>query len=104
MRKGEAAGPTTTFNRVVKQIKLPALGMVPVTVQVVGHPERDIIQALYTAKEELVDIHRDVVDGHLQLSDEVVAVAALFNEDGEKLLLEVIKEFNVRATVPRATL
>ena len=51
-----------------------------------------------TAKEELLDVHRDVVDGHLQLPDE--GVATLFKEDGEKLLVEVIKEeLEVRACV-----
>ena len=39
--------PTTTIIRVANQIKLNVLGMVPVTVQVVGHPERQTIQALY---------------------------------------------------------
>ena len=43
-----------------------------------------------------------MVDGHLQLPDK--GVAALFNGDGEKLLVEVIKEeLKVRATVPSAT-
>ena len=41
--------PTTTIIRVANQIKLNVLGMVPVTVQVVGHPERQTIQALYIA-------------------------------------------------------
>ena len=51
-----------------------------------------------TAKEELLDVHRDVFDGHLQLPDK--GVAALFIEDGEKLLVEVIKEeLEVRAYV-----
>ena len=39
--------PTTTIIRVANQIKLKVLGMVPVTVQVVGHPEKQTIQALY---------------------------------------------------------
>ena len=39
-----------------------------------------------------------MVDGHLQIPDE--GVAALFKEDGEKLLVE---ELEVRATVPSAT-
>ena len=44
-----------------------------------------------------------MVDGHLQLPDD--GVAALFDEDGEKLPVEVIKEeLKVRATVPAATL
>ena len=43
-----------------------------------------------------------MVDGHLQVQGE--GVADLFNEDGEKLLVEVIKqELEVRATVPSAT-
>ena len=41
--------PTTNIIRVANQIKLNVLGMVPVTVQVVGHPERQTIQALYIA-------------------------------------------------------
>ena len=45
----------------------------------------------------------DVVDGDLQLPDE--GVAALFDEDGEKLPVGVIKEeLEVRATVPSATI
>ena len=52
---------------------------------------------------ELLDVHRDVIDGHLRLPDE--CVAALFKEDGEKLLVEVIKEeLEVCATVPSATI
>ena len=43
--------PTTNIIRVANQIKLNVLGMVPVTVQVVGHPERQTIQALYIAQE-----------------------------------------------------
>ena len=44
-----------------------------------------------------------MVDGHLQIPDE--GVAALFKEDGGKLLVEVNKEeLEVRATVPSATL
>ena len=35
--------PTTNIIRVANQIKLNVLGMVPVTVQVVGHPERQTI-------------------------------------------------------------
>ena len=60
------------------------------------------VKAPIAAKEELLEGHRDVVDGHLQLPDE--GVAALFDEDGEKLPVEVIKEeLEVRATVPSAT-
>ena len=43
--------PTTTIIRVANQIKLNVLGMLPVSVQVVGHPERQTIQALYIAQE-----------------------------------------------------
>ena len=44
-----------------------------------------------------------MVDGHLYILDE--GVAPLFDEDGEKLLVEVIKqELEVRATVPSATI
>ena len=43
--------PTTTVIRVANQIKLKVLGMVPVTVQVVGHPEKQTVQALYIAQE-----------------------------------------------------
>ena len=57
------------------------------------------VKAPIAAKEELLEGHRDVVDGHLQLPDK--GVAALFDEDGEKLPVEVIKEeLEVRATVP----
>ena len=43
-----------------------------------------------------------MVDGHLQVPDEGVAI--LFKVDGEKLLVEVNKEeLEVRATVPSAT-
>ena len=43
--------PTTTIIRVANQIKLNVLGMLPVTVQVVGHPDRQTIQALYITQE-----------------------------------------------------
>ena len=63
----------------------------------------EAVKAPITAKEEILDAHRDGVDGHLQLPDE--GVAALFDEDGEKLPVEVIKEeLKVRATVPAATI
>ena len=66
-------------------------------------PLSEAAKAPITAKEETFDAHRDVVDGHLQLPDE--GVAALFDEDGEKLPVEVIKEeLKVRATVPAATI
>ena len=67
------------------------------------NPFSEAVKAPITAQEEIFDAHRDVVDGHLQLPDE--GVAALFDEDGEKLLVEVIKEeLKVRATVPSATI
>ena len=60
------------------------------------------VKAPIAAKEELLEGHRDEVDGHLQLPDE--GVAALFDEDGEKLPVEVIEEeLDVPATVPSAT-
>jgi len=63
----------------------------------------EAVKAPITAKEEILDAHRDVVDGHLYILDE--GVAPLFDEDGEKLLVEVIKEeLKVRATVPAATI
>ena len=44
-----------------------------------------------------------MVDGHLHLPDDGVAV--LFDEDGERLLVENIKEeLEVRATVPSGTI
>ena len=65
-------------------------------------PLSEAVKAPITAKEELLDVHRDMVDGHLQLPDE--GVATLFREEGEKLLVEVNKEeLKVRATVPSAT-
>ena len=66
-------------------------------------PLSEAVKGPITAKEELLDVHRDVVDGHLQVPDEGVAI--LFKVDGEKLLVEVIKEeLKVRATVPSATI
>ena len=60
------------------------------------------VKAPIAAKEELLEGHRDVVDGHLQLPDE--GVVALFDEDGEKLPVEVIEEeLDICATVPSAT-
>ena len=62
----------------------------------------EAVKAPITAKEEVFDAHRDVVDGHLQVQTE--GVADLFDEVDEKLLVEVIKEeLEVRATVPTAT-
>ena len=67
------------------------------------NPFSEAVKAPITAKEELLVVHRDAVDGHLQIPDE--GVAALFKEDGEKLLVEVNKEeLEVRATVPSATI
>ena len=66
-------------------------------------PLSEAVKAPITAKEETFDAHRDVVDGHLQVQGE--GVADLFEEDGEKLLVEVIKEeLEVRATVPTSTI
>ena len=66
-------------------------------------PLSEAAKAPITAKEETFDAHRDVVDGHLQVQGE--GVADLFEEDGEKLLVEVIKEeLEVRATVPTSTI
>ena len=46
----------------------------------------EAVKAPITAKEETFDAHRDVVDGHLQVQGE--GVASLFEENGEKLLVE----------------
>ena len=62
----------------------------------------EAVKAPITAKEEVLDAHRDVVDGHLYILDE--GVASLFEEDTKELHVEVIKEeLKVRATVPTAT-
>ena len=57
-----------------------------------------------TAKEELLDVEKDVVDGHLHFHDE--GVASLFViDDKEPLEVEVSEEeFEVRATVPTSTI
>ena len=66
-------------------------------------PLSEAVKAPITAKEEVLDAHRDVVDGHLYILDE--GVASLFDEDTKELLVEVIKEeLKVRATVPAATI
>ena len=66
-------------------------------------PLSEAVKAPITAKEEVLDAHRDVVDGHLYILDE--GVASLFDEDTKELLVEVIKEeLKVRATVPTATI
>ena len=66
-------------------------------------PLSEAVKAPITAKEEVLDAHRDVVDGHLYILDE--GVASLFEEDTKELLVEVIKEeLKVRATVPAATI
>ena len=66
-------------------------------------PLSEAVKAPITAKKETFDAHRDVIDGHLQVQGE--GVADLFEEDGEKLLVEVIKEeLEVRATVPSFTI
>ena len=55
-----------------------------------------------TAKEELLDVEKDVVDGHLHFHDE--GVASLFIDAKESLEVEVSEEgLEVRATVPTAT-
>ena len=65
-------------------------------------PLSEAIKVPIAAKEELFDVEKDVVDGHLHFQDE--GVAFLFDEDGKELLVEVIKEeLKVRATVPSAT-
>ena len=57
-----------------------------------------------TAKEELLDVGKDVVDGHLHFHGE--GVASLFIiDDKEPLEVEVSEEeFEVRATVPTSTI
>ena len=57
-----------------------------------------------TAKEELLEVEKDVVDGHLHFHDE--GVASLFViDDKEPLEVEVSEEeFEVRATVPTSTI
>ena len=65
-------------------------------------PLSEAVKAPITAKEELLDVEKDVVDGHLQFQDE--GVASLF-ENSKELLAEVIEEeLKVRATVPAATI
>ena len=64
-------------------------------------PLSEAVKAPIIAKEEVIDAHRDVVDG-LQFPDE--GVASLFDEDIKELLVEVFKEeLKVRVTVPTAT-
>ena len=66
-------------------------------------PLSEAVKAPITAKEELLDVEKDVVDDHLQVHDE--GVAFLFDENCKELLVEVIKEEpKVRATVPSATI
>ena len=43
--------PTTTVIRVASKEKLTVLGFIPVAVQVVGHPDKQTVQALYITKE-----------------------------------------------------
>ena len=43
--------PTTTINRVANNEVLTVLGMIPVTVTVVGHLDKKSVQALFIAKE-----------------------------------------------------
>ena len=56
-----------------------------------------------TAKEELLEVEKDVLDGHLYFH--VEGVASLFIiDDKEPLKVEVSEEeFEVRATVPTST-
>ena len=52
-------------------------------------PLSEAVKAPITAKEELLDVEKDVVDGHLHFQDE--GVASLF-ENSKELLAEVIEE------------
>ena len=52
-------------------------------------PLSEAVKAPIAAKEELLDVEKDVVDGHLQFQDE--GVASLF-ENSKELLAEVIEE------------
>ena len=52
-------------------------------------PLSEAVKAPITAKEEFLDVEKDVVDGHLQFQDE--GVASLF-ENSKELLAEVIEE------------
>ena len=66
-------------------------------------PLSEAVKAPIAATEELFDVVKDVVDGHLHFQDK--GVALLFDEDTKELLVEVIKEeLKVRATVPAATI
>ena len=62
------------------------------------------MKAPISAKEELLDVGKDVVDGHLHFHGE--GVASLFIiYDKEPLEVEVgEEEFEVRATVPTSTI
>ena len=63
-------------------------------------PDPDLYSRIHFQK--LMDVQRDVVDGHLHFQDEVVAF--LLDKDGKELLVDVIEEeLKVRATVPSAT-
>ena len=65
-------------------------------------PLSEAVKAPIAATEELFDVEKDVVDGHLHFQDE--GVASLF-ENSKELLAEVIEEeLKVRATVPAATI
>ena len=66
---------------------------------VLKNPLSEAVKAPIAAKEELFDVEKDVIDGHLHFQDE--GVAALFEEDSKEALVEVIKEeHKVRAAVP----
>ena len=66
-------------------------------------PLSEAVKAPIAATEELFDVEKDVVDGHLHFHDE--GVASLFViDDKEPLEVEVSEEeFEVRATVPTST-
>ena len=69
---------------------------------VLKNPLSEAVKAPITAKEEVIDALRDVVDGRLQFQDE--GVASLLDEDIKELSVEAFKEeLKVRATVPDAT-
>ena len=67
-------------------------------------PLSEAVKAPIAATEELFDVEKDVVDGHLYFHDE--GVASLFViDDKEPLEVEVSEEeFEVRATVPTSTI
>ena len=59
-------------------------------------PLSEAVKAPIAATEELFDVEKDVVDGHLHFQDE--GVASLFGENSKERLAEVIEEeLKVRA-------